>query len=175
MVEAEPNWRRTVYRFDKKFELELSREAICNLVLECLPGANYIHARGESSNNRILYHCSCYLSTASLEKNKEFVGDQYKQANTKVETVKEQTTSGQLSSLDIMSSHKNQNSLKLRLRDQYNSSSKRMTTSNRASSEELCCQSTIVLFLGNDKFWYLDSHSTNLQHSGHVKDLTPKE
>ena len=49
------------------------------------------------------------------------------------------------------------------------------TTSNKATSQDLSCLSTIVLFLGKDNFWYLDSISTNLQHYGHVQNLTPKK
>lgn len=166
--------RRTVYRFDKKFHGESSREDLCNLISESLPGSNYTQIRGAKHRNRIEYHCSCNRTIESLEKKKEFVGNQYKQADTKVETVKKQKTAGQISSLDRMSSRQNQNSLKLNHNVKDKFPSKRMTSSNRASSQETRCHSTIVLFLGLDKFWYLDSHSTNLQHTGHVEDLTPK-
>lgn len=166
--------KRTVYRFDKKFQNLTSKSSICQLIEECTPGAKYIHVRGQNSSNRVEFKCSCYLTTESLEKKKEFEKDEYKQSNTKIVTVKRQKTSGQLKSLDRMSSRKNQNALKLATTDQLKSSSKRMTTSTKAPSKDLRCTSAIVLFLGVDNFWYLDSKSTNLQHYGHVQDLTPK-
>ena len=165
--------RRTVYRFDKKFQNLTSKSSICQLIEDCTPGAKYIHVRGQNSSNRIELKCSCYITTESLEKKKEFEKDEYKQSNTKVVTVKRQKTSGQLLSLDRMSSRKNQNALKMAT-IQPKSSSKRMTTSTKAPSKDDRCSSAIVLFLGVDNFWYLDSKATNLQHYGHVQDLTPK-
>lgn len=75
---------------------ESPRTAICKLIEECTPGANYIHVCGQNNRNHVEYHCSCSTTTESIKKKKESVQDQYKQGNTKVVTVKRQRTLGRL-------------------------------------------------------------------------------
>ena len=179
-VPDQPNSRklpkRSVYRFPKRFETMASWEDLRSELSKCLPGATFSQSRGNIKNlsfTKFVLDCSC--SRVVVPKHQDFEEDNYKQMGTKLETVK-RTKTGSLSSLDKMESKTNQALLKQKSTpNKPKQPPSRRTSSQRSLTKDDACPAKIAIILWSDNFFYLDARTTSLEHSGHIRDETPKQ
>lgn len=168
---------KTVYMFPTQFTgTDSWDDLFISHLKKSLPGSQFILIRGPRNMPDVIrrdIHCSHWLTAEEALKKKIFVSDSFIQTGVREESLKRKKCAGSLSTFDLMSSRSQLTTMKASRSSKNsgyssNQPKNRRCTVNRASSTESRCYCKIsIIYNKIDRYYYLDSKNSSLEHSGH--------